>query len=112
MLSFCLEALNSNSSQISLLVSILLFIVCNTFQFFHFDLFVIFLHVRGGGRGSGFNKGRGGGGLSEEEAREGEGRLGNVCGEGAGGLIFFFFGAEMPTKVNSEGQDENFRARF
>ena len=39
--------------------------------------------VAGGGAGS--NKNRGRGGLSEEEAREREGRRESVCGEGGGG---------------------------
>ena len=48
--------------------------------------------VRGGGRGVPFLfiKIEGGGGVSEEEeAREGEGRRGNVCGEGGGAKYFF-----------------------
>ena len=47
-------------------------------------------------------RGRGGGWFSEEEeAWEGEGRWGNVCGEGGGGLNFFF-GPEIPTKEKAE----------
>ena len=42
------------------------------------------------------NSGRGGG-VFEEEAWEGEGRRGNVCGEG-GGAEILCFGAETPTK--------------
>ena len=38
------------------------------------------------------------GGDSKEEAREGEGRRGSVCGEEGGEAKFFFFRAEMPTK--------------
>ena len=38
----------------------------------------------------------GGGGVSEEEAWEGEGRWGNVCGEGGGAK--YFSRAEIPTK--------------
>ena len=62
--------------------------------------------VRGGGRGGGGrsfleNRVRGGG-RSEEEAREGEGRRGNVCGDAGGGAKCFFVGAEMPTKLFSE----------
>ena len=46
-----------------------------------------------------------GGGDSEEEAREGEGRRGSVCGEGGGGLNIFFRGRNahqgMGCQVNS-----------
>ena len=44
-------------------------------------------------------KTRGRGGVSEEEAREGEVRRGNVVG-GGGGELNFFSGPEMPTKKN------------
>ena len=44
------------------------------------------------------SRGRGVGGASEEEAREGEGRRGNACGERGGGGLNIFLGAEMPTK--------------
>ena len=73
------------------------------------DIFNFFLFLgggkgggaRGGGRGGGGPvlikiEGRGGG-LSDEEAREREGRRGNVCGEGWVAK-YFFFGAEMHTK--------------
>ena len=59
------------------------------------DLFFLFRGggegggVRGGGRGGRFFSFKyGGGGVSEEEAREGEGRRGNVCGEGGGAKYF------------------------
>ena len=41
-------------------------------------------------------EGMGGGGLSEEEAREREGRRGNVCGEVVGGAKYFFSGPKCP----------------
>ena len=47
--------------------------------------------VRGGGWRADFNKEMEGGG-SEKEAREGEGRRGNVCREEGGGLNIFFRG--------------------
>ena len=46
------------------------------------------------------NRGRGGG-FSEEEAWEGKGRWGNVCGEGGGGLNIFFR-ARNSRQVNNQ----------
>ena len=47
------------------------------------------------GGGGALIKNRGRGGLSEEEAQEGEGRRGNVCGQGGGGDTFFFRGRNV-----------------
>ena len=47
-------------------------------------------------RGAGLNKNQREGGFSEEEAREGEGCRGNVCGEGGGGAKYFFSGPKCP----------------
>ena len=69
------------------------------------DIFYFFLFrgagegggVRGGGRGGlFFIKIEGGGGVPGEEAREGEGRRGNVCGEG--GARYFFSAPKCPPR--------------
>ena len=74
-----------------------------------FRIFLFFFLFGGGGKGGGVSGGaggvvfllkiEGGGWLFEEEEAGGWGgkRLGDVCGEGGGG-INIFFGAEIPTK--------------
>ena len=49
------------------------------------------------------NAGRGGGGLSEEEALGGEG-AGVVCGEAGWAKQYYFWGAELPTKYFKKNQ--------
>ena len=39
------------------------------------------------------------GGVFEEEAREGEGRWGHVCGEGGGAAKYFFWGPKCPPSL-------------
>ena len=55
----------------------------------------------GDGQGSRFQFKIEGGGLSEEEAGGGEGRWGNVCGEG-GGAKYFFSGPKFPPSSEIE----------
>ena len=75
-----------------------------------FGYFYFFLFWAGGkeeaseevaGGGSVLIKIEGGGGVSEEEAREGEWRRGNFCGEG-GGAKYFFSGPKRPPRIAYE----------